>query len=87
MIPEEGIVEDHSPLLFRKLHSPDEPSEKLAVSGIVASLTMVAHPVAVAMVIAKIIFRIFSLSYIIQFYVKYSVPFTSISMASDALSR
>ena len=56
-----GITEGHIPLLFRKLHSPDEPSEKLTVRGILASLTMVAHLVAITIAIVRTVFSFFPL--------------------------
>lgn len=34
----------HAPLLFLNVQLPSEPSEKLTATGIIASLTMVAHP-------------------------------------------
>jgi hypothetical protein len=55
-----GISEDHAPRLFLKLQSPAEPSENVAVSGMVASLMMVAHPhseITVANVTILFIFR------------------------------
>ena len=36
--------EVHRPRLFWNLHSPELPSEKVAVTGICESLTMVAQP-------------------------------------------
>jgi hypothetical protein len=36
--------EGHTPRLFLKVHSPEEPSEKLNANGIFGSLTIVAQP-------------------------------------------
>lgn len=43
---DDGIADSHTPRLFLKVQFPDEPSEKLTISGICESLTIVAQPVA-----------------------------------------
>jgi hypothetical protein len=51
MILDVGIVVDHAPRLFLKVQSPAEPSEKLAVSGMVGSLMIVAHPLSARVIV------------------------------------